>query len=524
VFVDARTLPDGSLVEADVCIVGAGAAGITIARELRSRPFRIALLESGWLVPDPDTQSLYGGEVRNQAYFALDSTRTRARYFGGTTNEWQGECRPLSALDFEQRDWVPDSGWPFSITQLLPYYERAHSVCQLGRFAYTAADWRAAGAQPIAFVAGRIQSNVFHYSPPTNFGEVYGGEIERARNIVTYLGANVVELETSRSPTHVDGVRVACLAGNDFRVKARVFILAAGGIENARLLLLSNRTQPAGLGNAYDLVGRYFMEHLYVDRAASVLAPEARISEFYTIGQRTEAGRVRGILALDPEVQRLERLTHFCTLIEADDAEPPAALGPAVLRALQRRRVSPRSIGHLRRPAARILRRVATRLWATDPPPRRYFFKTAMEQAPNRESRVMLGEERDRLGCARVALCWSLTSLDRRTFDRGHEILHEELRRANVGSLETAFGPADDAWPPGLRGARHHMGTTRMHVDPRRGVVDPQCRVHGISNLYVAGSSVFPTGGAANPTLTIVALALRLAEHVDGALRAGREA
>jgi choline dehydrogenase-like flavoprotein len=170
------------------------------------------------------------------------------------------------------------------------------------------------------------------------------------------------------------------------------------------------------------------------------------------------------------------------------------------------------------------LRRVATRLWATDPPPRRYFFKTAMEQAPNRESRVMLGEERDRLGCARVALCWSLTSLDRRTFDRGHEILHEELRRANVGSLETAFGPADDAWPPGLRGARHHMGTTRMHVDPRRGVVDPQCRVHGISNLYVAGSSVFPTGGAANPTLTIVALALRLAEHVDGALRAGREA
>jgi choline dehydrogenase-like flavoprotein len=139
-FVDARTVSDRSLIESDVCIVGAGAAGITIARELRARPLRVALLESGWLVPDEATQSLYAGEVRGQPYFSLDAVKTRSRYFGGTTNEWAGECRPLDALGFERREWVADSGWPFPLRDLLPFYEQAQSICQLGRFAYPAAD------------------------------------------------------------------------------------------------------------------------------------------------------------------------------------------------------------------------------------------------------------------------------------------------------------------------------------------------------------------------------------------------
>lgn len=137
-----------------------------------------------------------------------------------------------------------------------------------------------------------------------------------------------------------------------------------------------------------------------------------------------------------------------------------------------------------------------------------------MEQAPNRESRVVLGHDRDSLGCPRVILRWQLSAIDKHTAHRAHEILGEELRRAGIGRLRSSLGREDDPWPAGLRGARHHMGTTRMHSDPRRGVVDRDGRVHGIANLYVAGSSVFPTSGAANPTLTILALSLRLAEHV----------
>jgi len=511
-FVDARTVPGGSLVEADVCIVGAGAAGITIARELSARSLRMALLESGWFTPDPATQSLYAGAIDGRRYFPLDSARTR--HFGGTTNEWAGECRPLDALDFEQRDWVPDSGWPFGLAHLLPFYEKAQSICQLGPFAYTAADWHEEGVRPIAVHGERIRSHAFHYSPPTRFGEVYWDDVARATDITAYLGANAVDLETLTPPAQVSGVRVACLSGSGFRVKARVFILAAGGIENARLLLMANSVQPSGLGNSHDQVGRYFMEHLYLDRAAIILARDGSISDFYTSGHWSGGQRVRGILGLSPDLQRRERLTNYCAVL---DVEPPRWAGRvwrSLLRALRQGPASAGVLAHLRTDLIRTAVAARLNIAGREPSVRRYLVKNVMEQAPNPESRIVLGPDRDQVGCPRVVLRWRLTAIDKRTAHRAHEILEEDLGRAGIGHLRSALGKEGDPWPSTLRGARHHMGTTRMHADPRRGVVDADCRVHGIANLYIAGSSVFPTSGSANPTLTVVALALRLAEHV----------
>lgn len=418
----------------------------------------------------------------------------------------------------------PDSGWPFGLTHLLPFYERAQAVCQLGPFAYTAADWSSEGVRPIAFQGDRVLSHAVHYSPPTRFGAVYREEIRKASNIIAYLGANVIDLDTPKPPARVSGVRIACLAGSTFRVKARAFILAAGGVENARLLLLSNKVQPAGLGNTYDQVGRYFMEHLYLDRAATILAPEGSISEFYTSGHWSKGRRVRGILGLSPEVQRNEMLTNYCAVVEDESLPRPIALWRSLLQAVRRRRLPAGAMTRLRHAANRIATAAATRMSRTEPFGRRYLVKNVMEQAPNTESRVVLSHERDRLGCPRVALQWSLTAIDKRTMHRAHEILDEELRRAAVGHLHSALGREGDPWPSGLRGARHHMGTTRMHPDPRRGVVDANGRVHGIANLYVAGSSVFPTSGSANPTLTVVALALRLAEQINHSLSEGRYA
>ncbi|HEX5816212.1 MAG TPA: GMC family oxidoreductase [Methylomirabilota bacterium] len=517
-FVDARTVPEDFLAEADVCVVGAGAAGITIARELRGRPLRVILLESGWLAPDPATQSLYAGEVRDVPYFALESARNR--YFGGTTNEWAGECRPLDALDFERRDWVPDSGWPFGLADLLPFYERAQAVCQLGPFAYTPADWARHGVRPIAFPGGNVRSCVLHYSPPTRFGSRYREEIGTARNVVAYLGANAVELETPSPPRRVSAVRVACLAGRRFRVAARVVVLATGGIENARLLLASNRVQPAGLGNPHGLVGRYFMEHLYLDRAATIRAGAGAIGEFYTRGHWSAGRRVRGLLGLTPELQRGEGLTNYCAVVDAPARLLGAPPWRGALRALRERRPPADALARLRRrlvESAAAVGRLGGGEWLI----RRYPVKNVMEQAPNPESRVVLTGGRDPLGCPRVALHWRLTALDKRTAHRAHAVLDEALRRAGVGRLQSALGGPEDPWPPGLRGARHHMGTTRMHPDPGRGVVDADGRVHGVANLYLAGSSVFPTSGSANPTLTIVALALRLADHLERVVKAG---
>jgi choline dehydrogenase-like flavoprotein len=481
-IVDARRVPSDSLIDCDLCIVGAGAAGITIAREFLGRPERVVLLESGWLTPDADTQSLYAGDVSERPYFDLDAARSR--YFGGTTNLWTGECRPLDAQDFERRDWVSDSGWPFGLDELLPFYREAQSVCHLGRYGYTADDWREHGVRPMAIERGQIDSYAFQYSPPTRFGEVYRNDLRQAPNVVTYLGANAVDLETPETPQRVSAVRVACLAGTGFRVAARAVVLATGGIENARLLLLSDRVQPAGLGNGNDLVGRYFMEHLYLDAAAEIRAPRGVISDFYTSGHRVDGRRVRGILGLTPEVRRRERLTNYCGVLVA----PNTSL-----------------LTRLRNSIADVRAKHASRI---------YYLKNVMEQAPNADSRVTLGEDRDRLGCRRTVLRWRLSAIDKSTAHRAHAILGEELARSGVGQMTSAMGSEADPWPATVRGARHHMGTTRMHADPRRGVVDADCRVHGIANLYVAGSSVFPTSGAANPTLTIVALALRLARHL----------
>jgi choline dehydrogenase-like flavoprotein len=485
-IVDARHVPDASVLECDVCIVGAGAAGITIAREFLGRPVQVVLLESGWLKPDAETQSLYAGEVSERRYFDLDAARSR--YFGGTTNVWTGECRPLDAQDFERRDWVPDSGWPFGLDELLPFYKEAQSVCQLGPYGYTADDWRGHGVRPMAIEGGRIQSYAFQYSPPTRFGAVYRNELRQARNVVTYLGANVVDLETPAPAQRVSAVKVACLTGTSFRVAARAFVLATGGIENARILLLADRVQPAGLGNGHDLVGRYFMEHIYLDAAAEIRAPTGAIGEFYTSGHWVDGRRVRGILGLDPAVRRRERLTNYCGVI----VEPRASM-----------------LTRLRNAIADVRAKAA---------PRTYHLKNVMEQAPNADSRVTLGQDRDRLGCRRPVLRWRLSSIDKSTAHRAHAILGEELTRSGVGHMTSTMGGEADPWPTSVRGARHHMGTTRMHADPRRGVVDADCRVHGIANLYVAGSSVFPTVGAANPTLTIVALALRLARHLQNRL------
>jgi choline dehydrogenase-like flavoprotein len=511
-FVDARTVPDGSVIETEVCIIGAGAAGITIARELEERPFRVVLLESGRLTADATTQSLYAGEVAERHYFPLDAVRTRTRHFGGTTNVWTGECLPLDAEDFAEREWLSESGWPFGLDHLRPFYERAQTICQLGPFDYTTDRWRALGRRPLAFESERVVSSAMHLSPPTRFGELYRSEIEKAATIVTYLGANVVDLETSETAQEVSAAKVACLSGNAFRVRARVFILATGGIENARLLLAANHVRKDGLGNTHDLVGRYFMEHLYLDAAATIRVRQGTITDLYTSGVSWEPHRIRAVMKLRADVRQRERLSNYLAILEEESLGSAGTFCRSFLETLRRGEIPAGVTNRVRSIGAAALSRLdvagAGRPW------RFLLVKNVSEQAPNPESRVVLSRDRDQLGVPRVVLRWRLSPIDRHTAHRSLGILAEELSRADVGTLRSALGRETDPWPSSLRGGRHHMGTTRMHADPRRGVVDANGRVHGIANLFVAGSSVFPTSGAANPTLTIVALAVRLAEHV----------
>ncbi len=508
-LIDARTLPQETLIETDLCIIGAGAAGLTVAKAFVGHPARVCLLESGGTVYEPDTQALYQG---HNAGYTIPLEAMRLRYFGGSTNHWGNYCRPLDPIDFDTRHWVPDSGWPFDKPHLDPYYERAQHLCQLGPYDYDLKTWEHGRARALPFASDRLQTVIFQLrQPPTRFGEVYRDEVVKADNITTMLHANVVDIEPNTAAQHVTRLRVACLQGNAFWVAAKWFVLATGGIENARLLLLSNTVQANGLGNAHDRVGRFFMGHAMLNVGTLLPSDPYLPATLYYEKRETNAISSNGHLALSPQTQRLHQLLNINFNLK------PIFVSQDSVGALQRLRRGQfdhfgRDIGHVVRDLDGVAVSIYRQMAKGTLPVASFELGTTMEQAPNPESRVRLADTRDALGYPRVALDWRLSELDIRSLWQTLKIVGAEVGRAGLGRFKVTLHEQAETWP--LESGGHHMGTTRMHDNPSAGVVDADCRVHGLDNLFVAGSSVFPTSGHANPTLTLVALAVRLADHL----------
>ncbi len=529
-YLDARKIADQSVIDTDVCIVGAGAAGIALALEFRQQPVRVTVLESGGLSMDPRTQALQRAEGTGHPAPPLDDTRLTG--FGGTTSVWAGACRPLDQLDLEPRDWVPHSGWPLTRAELDPYYARAQAICELGPFAYDVRDWQSADRPPLPFDPARITTHVFQISPPTRFGVTYRTSVLGAPNITTHLFANAVELETDEGGTTATAVRTATLAGNRYRVKARVVIVAAGGIETPRLLLISNFRNSAGLGNGRGLVGRFFMDHLRVESGTLRLRDPKRYGGMYRVhapGPDASRPAIEGVLALAEPLTTSERLARAAFQFPPHWRATPEFFGPGVTnlnhlaRALRMRQVPYRwpprlasVLRHIDQVALTIARRLAERVHTSDD----LVVTCFGEQIPNPDSRVVLSSARDPLGRPKVRLDWRLSELDLYTLQRASELLAAETTRAGVGHFAPAPWLVGSTNAPMPRGGFHHLGTTRMHDDPARGVVNADCRLHEVGNVYIAGGSLFPTGGYANPTLTVVALAIRLADHLRARLAA----
>ena len=530
-IIDANNVPRCTLLETDICIIGAGPAGISLAREFDNQPFRVILLESGRLKRNRAGQALYKGENIGLHYEDLD--QARSRYFGGSSNCWGGFCRPLDAQDFEARDWVPNSGWPIKQADLMAYYQRAHALLQLGPFDYDPRSWEARigrrDARLLQFPGDRALNLISQLSPPTRFGRHYRDEILQSRNVVTYLGANVTEIEAPGNGATVAAVRVRSLAGGTFRVAARTYVLATGGIETPRLLLASNRYQPHGIGNQNDLVGRYFMDHPRLRSGTIRFRDPAANSSIYDLhytlpgGVTAQGVKIAAYFGLTPETQRSERIGNTrCYAVSRYVGDDPAAY-TAVSHIRQAVHGAGSLLDRSRSDLVNMVRQLpsvavlAAGLKLRLPFLARGFsLETVVEPTPLPDSRVTLGTGRDGLGMPRVKVEWRLGELEKRTIRRTQEILAEDILRAR-GGVVTPEAPGDDQdWPDTLRGCWHHMGTARMADDPRRGVVDAQCRVHGMENLFIAGSSVFPTCGSDMPTITIVALALRLADHIKG--------
>jgi choline dehydrogenase-like flavoprotein len=527
-ILDAKKGFGQELPSYDICIVGAGAAGITLALELEATGRRICLLEAGGSGYEAATQRLYEGQIVGQPYPMLRDTRVGA--LGGSTTVWAGWCRPLEALDFEQRDWSGACGWPFGLDELRAYYARAHAICGLADFDYAPERWTGVlGSARLLARDATFSNQIFHVNV-RNFGEHYRERLRQAKNIDLVLHAPVTRLRME-GPTCM-AVQIRTLGGHEFAVSANHFVLAGGGVENARLLLLSAPEPARAPGNAHGLVGCYFTDHPFVDPGWLVLREPDRL-EFYrlrSVGSTRSASSVRGVLSLRPEVLERERLMNvgLCFHPRYESHRVFATEGVKAFLQLWnkfKKRGVPGAVWPYAREAARaphqLVVALARKIAVGDGPERRWRMRAAFETAFRYENRVMLSDERDSLGRRKVRIEWRIGEADVENMRRVMQLFDQAVRQAGIGHFEGAFPDEPSAWRQAVEAGKHHMGTTRMHVAPEHGVVDENSRVHGASNLFVTGSSVFPSGGYANPTLTIVALAVRLGDHLSSLRFAG---
>ena len=524
--IDARRHPGGPN-EADVCIVGAGAAGITLAHEFIGSKLKVVLVESGDFTFRHRPQFLYMGENIGLPNYSI--AKSRFRTFGGSTTRWGGQCRPFDRIDFEQRDWMPGSGWPFDRGHLDPFYARAPRVCNLLDYEYDPNYWRHIANGPLPIDVSALETRIYHFSRSRDFGVTYREPLSKAPNIDVWLNANAVEIETEGSGGRVTAIRARTFNGREIRFSAGAHVIACGGIENARLMLASNKVERGGVGNRNDLVGRFFADHPYFVPGYFEPAEPRYDRNFHIIEDYDRLAEDQGVHAafgLTERQLREEQLNGAAIyFIRRPDYKVRAEYfsdgGRSFNQLADVLRHSDLPDGHsfqhirtalsgFRDVAKTLGRQIAHAV----KPVSRLSVRTVIETSPHRDSRVTLGPKKDRLGLPRVQVDWRINADDQRGLERLLDVMRVELPRSGSGHLVEDLSRLDNGWPNSMVGGKHHIGTTRIHTDAKQGVVDEHCRVHGVSNLYMAGSSVFPTASYANPTLTIVALAVRLADRL----------
>jgi choline dehydrogenase-like flavoprotein len=528
-IIDVNELHATTTLHADICIVGSGVAGITVASALDGTSQTVCLIESGGYGPDEDTQALYDLEIAGHP--VRQNFMSRARYFGGTGNLWAGRSMRLTRLDVTPREWIPESGWPIPYEELERYYPKASKMLQLpsfDAFEQGVMRQRMSPAERHIFDSADLQPNLSMWAKkPLRFGAAYRKQLQKSPNISVYLYANVTEVHLNRAGNRVEECTAWSLSGKKLHFKAKRFVLACGGLETARLLLVSRAVQPHGIGNQCDVVGRYYMDHPRAVFGKVKLSSPQKLP--LLLGMPLADGRAQVGIQFSEAVQRREQLLNHYLSLERHWSDQAAkayqsfvhsmkivlrkgyagnrftlsgaklAQVPELIYLLAPRELMPHVLYSTARRLKQRLSKGVTELVVVN----------YCEQMPNPQSRVYFSTKRDRFDMPLLVLDWQLRPEETHSLMRLQALLDQSLRQHHLGCLDTTAEPFS---PLLYTDASHHIGTTRMSTDPRKGVVDAQCKIHGVDNLFIAGSAVFPTAGYANPTLTIVALALRLAE------------
>jgi len=541
-IISSRDLTPSALEGIDVCVVGAGAAGITLACELDGCGLKVLVLEAGGFKPEASALDLQRGTVSPPH---ADLTQYRRSAFGGTTGLWGGRCVPLDPIDLEARDYVAHSGWPIGFAELAQHYPQALAYCDAGRFDFTA---DGSLAQPSATIEGFSSDetvttdHIERYSLPTDFGERYRKRIAQSTNVTAVLHARCVRLHKRRGDDAIESLEFIDRASRRRCLRARAVVLAAGGIEVPRLLLASE-PEGGGLGNRNDLVGRFYSCH-FETTCARLFSNGARVA--FEFEKTADGVYCRRQLRLSESTQRQHELLNMVFRLHFTEYSDPAH-GSSVMSAIYLAKsmlpTEYRSIlQHGKqsggtRPVFPHVRNVVGGLpqllkFGAD-----WLFKMRLarrkvpytlvrnadgsfpvefnsEQSPSESNRVLLMQEADQHGMKRAQVIWRLQRSDAESAYRGFALLRNSINTRSRCRLEFDDQRLLDQLRAAPPTGGHHMGTARMAITPYRGVVGPDCAVFAIPNLFIASSAVFPTSVCANPTLTIVAIAVRLARHL----------
>ncbi len=527
-YLDPSKINQNETIKTDVCIVGGGAAGISLALEFSKQKFNVLIIESGDKKFKHRNQHL--SSSKSVGIPTSSIMFSRRRQFGGTTVTWAGRCRPLDEIDFIKKDWVPFSGWPFSKDELDPYYKRSQKVFGLDDYNYSffsekSDDWFDKLSNKTDF-----SGKAFLTSSSINFSIVHSQELEKSPNIKILLNTNVTHVNLDSSGKEVNSLTCKTIQGKRFFVSSSVFILAAGALEITKLLLSSNQVQKNGVGNQNDLVGRFYMDHAHFWSGAFI-NPTHKLSfgkeNIQYFGKQSLFLRTYLGLGLKEKYIENEKLTNAAGFFihrswNKSQDEYYSIEGIAFQNIYD-------ILRHYKYPDIKLLIKnifiliknimgfihysvqYMTSIWEEDD---WVGIHSQFEQVPNPESRITLSSTKNELGQANIIINWKLTSQDFENMNIFHSKMKMSFEKIGLSFKLFPINYENEYYPNRLIPGKHHMGTTRMNNDPNLGVVDENCKIHGVSNLYVASSSVFPTSGQANPTMTIVALAIKLADHI----------
>ena len=493
---DILELGEQTQLRGQVVVVGSGIAGSEVATYLARHGQEVILLESGREKFDPKIQALNDVIFLGKRHRDLNPNTyyhrylppelrgvSRVRQFGGTSNVWTGKWKYLQPWDFEGRPWIANSGWPIRYADLLEHYRSAARDYGFGDLEAEATRPEIMALRSTLAAGGLKMSSFYWEETPTRTAIRFGDEMRQSQNLKVVLGATATELKLDETCQQVTAVVCRSLEGQELVVTGDSIVLATGAFETARLLLASDRQIPGGIGNAHDLVGRFYTDH--PKHHTGKLIPGPLAQHYAHELQYAPKPRFCICFALDDETQRRQKLLEHVLYLQ---------------------------------PIYEGIRDRLGRIWRDRPicrddngPVANYRVKFVTEQAPQPGSRVTLAAEHDSLSQRKLEVDWCFTDHDRRSMVQTLQLLTQRFAQVGLGTFD--FG--DD--PPSLEtmtDAAHQMGTTRMASRPEEGVVDPNCRVFGTDNLYIASSAVFPTGPSYSPTFTILALARRLGQHL----------